>query len=294
MRKILKVTFIFAVALVSAIACTEALDYERTEKDTEGNGITIKEAAELFQQRIIDYEILKDDGRHTDNLLIPENYTPQWDNAEFTENEHIWSIETPILSDRKVFTFHKKEAKPWYAVVTQKLVIIKHKETEKMNMYILTLIPDKLCCQKHKRHREKTYTHLGNTSEFSGTAVYTLWDGTDILVNEHTEKKLRKAYSYDTEITNTERVAKTKNILKEFDLVPIKTMSNMSYEDGNGIYYCITCGRSLPEGSYICSWCEMGSGYIDDLIVTPGGGSGDGGGGSGGGTPPIYYCPVCH
>jgi uncharacterized repeat protein (TIGR02543 family) len=198
MKKIIKNGIFALVSLTLIISCYDVLENENNIDTATKEGITKKEAAAVFQQRIYDFEELKNKGNLPVNFLLSANYTPQWDKAVTGENEYIWSIEAPIIDSRRlVATSHLNEPKPWEAAVTQKVVVIKSKETQNTEMFLLSLIPDRTCFEQYKHHRGRTYTHVGDTRRFSGTAIYTLWEGTNVLINEHKEGRVTQKFKYD-------------------------------------------------------------------------------------------------
>jgi uncharacterized repeat protein (TIGR02543 family) len=280
-RKIIKI-ILAAVAMVWVTACYDVLENKGIEDDIVTNGITIKEAAEVFQQKIRSYEILKGKGNLPENPLLPGDYTPQWDNAVYSENEYVWSIEAPIISSRRLKTSHTNEKQPWSAVVNQKIVVIKNKETKITEMFVLSLIPDRECFRKHRSRRERLYTHLGNTAEFSGTAVYTLWEGTNVAVNEHTDKKVSRKFTH----------RKDKPFAKQEDLSKSVIGSTGNMVVMSDSYYGGELDESIVIGHpSVCSVC----GFWTMYCLCPFNGSGSGGGyGYGGGgnyEPPPYIDP---
>jgi hypothetical protein len=254
------------------------------EDDTVKNGITKKEAAEVFQQKIRDYEVLKQTRKkRSNNYLIPENYTPQWKDAIYSENDSICSIEVPIISATRLATSHLQDENPWQARITQKIVIIKSKETKNTEMYMLSLIPDKECFMKHKHGRERIYTYAGDQSKFSGTAIYTLWEGSNILIQEHKNGQVKTKYRHQKDKPFWKQDIMSKNIIAGTGQMVLQ-----SDELGGGIecldpstcigYYprCFRCGAITWE--CFCWFFDW----------TDGSGSGD----DGSNEPPSYFPPM--
>ncbi|MDR1347651.1 MAG: hypothetical protein LBJ63_04355 [Prevotellaceae bacterium] len=285
MKKSIKI-ILAVIASIWVIACYDVLENKGIEDDTVKNGITVKEAAEVFQQKIIDYEILKSKGNLPENPLLPRDYTPQWDKAVYSENEYIWSIEAPIIDSRRLLaTSHLNERKPWEASITQKVVVIKVKETHETEMFLLSLIPDRKCFEKYRHHRGRTYTHAGNTRKFSGTAVYTLWEGTNILINEHNNDSVTQKFKYDRK--------KSFYVQKDFSTAVIGESGGLVLMDyyGGELEGSVVIGRNpgdkLPEYCPYCHYSNChcwqnddGSGgggdYFPPGYTDPGGGSDSG------------------
>jgi len=85
-KNFVKLLIILAAGSVLLPACSDALD---DRSIAEQPGITVDEAAAVFQQKITDYETLRSKVNLPVNELLPANYTPQWKNAVTGENEHI-------------------------------------------------------------------------------------------------------------------------------------------------------------------------------------------------------------
>jgi uncharacterized repeat protein (TIGR02543 family) len=273
MKKLLICIFLITI-FVFFVRCVDDLNY-KNNTDSQIVGITKKEAVELFQQKIIDYEKLKQKGNVPKNSLLPDNYTPQWNNAVNSENEYIWSIEAPIISSKRLEISHRRDKQPWRAAVNQKLVIIKSKETKDMEMFVLTLIPDKDCFHKHRhyQHRGRTYTHAGNKQEFSGIAVYTLWEGTNILINEHNSDSVTQRFKYDR--------GKSFYSQKNFSNAVIGETGElvlMSDNPGGGDIIDIEGIVVIAPGIY-CPWCGNYKGQCTCYWDPPPGPSGGGSGG---------------
>ncbi|MDR2126996.1 MAG: hypothetical protein LBP63_09225 [Prevotellaceae bacterium] len=247
MKKIITIT-LAAIASIWIIACYDALEDKGIEDDTVKNGITVKEAAEVFQQKIRSYEELKSKGNLPVNYLLPRDYTPQWDNAVFSENKYVWSIEAPIISSSQLKTSHTNEKQPWSAVINQKVVVIKSKKTQNTELFVLSLIPDKECFTKHRSRRERLYTHLGNTNKFSGTVVYTLWEGTNIAINEHTDKNTKRKFT----LKRDKHFAQQKNLSKNV----IDSTGEMVLLSGDGPAWWDDLPESVVIGyPAICDMC---------------------------------------
>jgi hypothetical protein len=253
----------------------------------------------------MDYEMLKQKVKVPENSLFPQDYTPQWDKSVQSENEKIWSIEAPIISSTKLSTSHLREKKQWKAAITQKVVIIKNKETQNMEMFVLSLIPDEYCFTKYKHHRGRLYTHAGDKREFSGTAVYTLWEGSNILIREYKNKDVTTKYRHNREKPFDEQFASSQDIISRTgDLVlmsdgaiDLEGVTVIGYPSvcqtcGNWMIFCMCAGGGSwggydPPPGYEDPWGGYGNGNDGD-----GGGGGSAvGGGDGPAPPPLSPLP---
>ncbi|MDR2292598.1 MAG: hypothetical protein LBE11_03895 [Prevotellaceae bacterium] len=276
MKKTIKIISAVVIS-IWITACYDVFENKGIEDYTVQNGITKKEAAEVFQQKIRNYETLKGKGNLPVNPLLPSDYTPQWSDAVYSENEYIWSIEAPIISSKQLKTSHTDEKQPWSAAISQKVVIIKNKETNNTEMFVLSLIPDKECFTKHRSRRERLYTHVGDNSKFTGTVVYTLWEGTDIIINEHTGKKTERKFKHARQKPFKEQIELSNGIIRKTGDMVLMSADGIY---GGEIEASIVIGKEPESWCHVC-WFPISScicwlddvGYDDDY------------------TPPPYYRP---
>ncbi|MDR1348917.1 MAG: hypothetical protein LBJ63_10940 [Prevotellaceae bacterium] len=254
MTKQAKLTILFALTfLLLPLAC-DSDNNNIIEKEM----LTISEAQNCFKNAVIEYEKQKDINNIKNNSLTPNNFTPRWDIAVESENSNIWSLDIPIISDTKYWIVNQKQTEQWAATATQKIVIIKNKETKKCNLFLLTLIPDKDCAIKFKRKSlAKVYIHIGNSSEFSGMVIYSsIFGEINKIVKYNNGYIDDNQYTIDmqnreTSFFNEKKIFKS--ISKEL------TLSTQSYEWGLDEWgldetYCYMCGQVL-NGNGLCGNC---------------------------------------
>jgi hypothetical protein len=276
MKKIIKIISA-AVVLISAVKCNDILYNKNIEMQE--FGLTISEAKELFKQRVMDYEKIKEIAKKKQNIFIPDDYTPMWSSATQGQNEHIWSMDVTVNPKNTMMVFHTDEEKPWYASVTRKLVITKNKKDNRLNMYILTLIPDKNCCDKHKHGREKLFIHAGDTHKFTGTAIYTLWEGSVICINEHGKQGIKRVYTrenakkskstVEVQLMKKPKIADYRLNLRLGEFIPMGGGGyGASYEDGGT---CNFCGEPISDECFDYNCCRCYGWYddLDEITVNP-------------------------
>lgn len=94
-------TLCLAVVTLALTACQKDVDSISIDKSST---FSPKVAREFFEER---QNSLITRGAsfvsEVDNLLVPYGYTPDWDKAEYFQNEHQETYEIPIVSDRRLF-----------------------------------------------------------------------------------------------------------------------------------------------------------------------------------------------
>jgi hypothetical protein len=210
---VVKIVSFGIVTAVSVVSCYDSLyDENNGDKKT----LSVTEAKDVFRQKVRDYEKLKTQRQvNTKKTFFPDDYTPQWNKAVRSENEYIWSMDIPILTNKRLMVTHREKTDTIYIPASQKLVIIKNKESGKKYMYILTLMPDKECGSKFKNNIEKTYTHAGNVSNFTGIAVYSTWDGKVIEIKRQGKKNVIQLNFKNTKINRDEKTKKFERITSD-------------------------------------------------------------------------------
>ncbi|MDR0754668.1 MAG: hypothetical protein LBF04_04690 [Prevotellaceae bacterium] len=196
------------IIMISIISCYDSL-YNNNKDNIYKDKLTVTEVKDVFRQKIRDYETVKM-NRHTKvaKSFFPEDYTPQWNKAVMSENEYIWSMDIPILTSNRLMVISRGKTDTIYTPVPQKLVIIKNKESGEKYMFILTLIPDIDCSAKFKNGVEKTYTHVGDVSNFTGIAVYSTWNGKVIQIKRQSKKDITQLNFKDRKISKNEKTDK--------------------------------------------------------------------------------------
>ena len=175
--------FILAVLLLMCYGCSERT--EITPKIEKENLFSIKQAKEAF---VRDYtaavearsETTRAQG-HIYYTLADTDYTPLWDKAKNTENEHVLSIDVPLYSVSGAFASDTDGEN--MRMATQKLIVIQSKKSGDTFSYLLTLCPDVACAEKYSDLND-VFTHLGDCSKFSGLAIYTSLAGELVAVDK--------------------------------------------------------------------------------------------------------------
>lgn len=179
-------TFIRGVlfaALLMCFGCSEQTDI--TPNIEAKKTLDVKQAKEAF---VRDYtaavEARSETTRALEHIyytLADTDYTPLWDKAKNTENDHVLSIDVPLYSVSGAFVSDTIGEN--MRMVTQKLIVIQSKKSGDTFSYLLTLCPDVACAEKYSDLND-VFTHLGDCSKFSGLAIYTSLAGELVAVNK--------------------------------------------------------------------------------------------------------------
>ena len=185
MKKIYLFVLLVAMAVALNTSCTEQTDFPRIEDASTTAKLDVKLAKEAF---VRDYTaaveakttVTRAQG-HIYYTLADTDYTPLWDKAKNTENEHVLSIDVPLYSVSGAFVSDTDGEN--MRMATQKLIVIQSKKSGDTFSYLLTLCPDVACAEKYSNLND-VFTHLGDCSKFSGLAIYTSLAGELVAVNK--------------------------------------------------------------------------------------------------------------
>lgn len=186
MKQIYLFVLLVAMAVALNTSCSEQADFPKLE-DTE---ITAKFDVKLAKEAFVrDYTAAVEARSETTRAqsqiyytLADTDYTPLWDKAKNTENEHVLSIDVPLYSVSGAFVSDTDGEN--MRMATQKLIVIQSKKSGDTFSYLLTLCPDVACAEKYSDLND-VFTHLGDCSKFSGLAIYTDLAGELVAVGKY-------------------------------------------------------------------------------------------------------------
>ena len=186
MKQIYLFVLLVAMAVALNTSCTEQTDFPRIEDASTTAKLDVKLAKEAF---VRDYTaaveakttVTRAQG-HIYYTLADTDYTPLWDKAKNTENEHVLSIDVPLYSVSGAFVSDTIGEN--MRMATQKLIVIQSKKSGDTFSYLLTLCPDVACAEKYSDLND-VFTHLGDCSKFSGLAIYTSLAGELVAVGKY-------------------------------------------------------------------------------------------------------------
>lgn len=163
-----------------------ARDDNMIQQDTSTAYFTVDEARNFFE------DSFSNNTRSISNdnigVFSVGEFTPQWDNALTSECSTLASVDVPILTEYKYRAiqsdFGNGKSNAYIVEVSQKMVIVKSKDTDKKAEFILTLIPNKDFYSKNKGDISSKFLNSGDKGNFSGMAIYSQ-NGIPMRINKY-------------------------------------------------------------------------------------------------------------
>lgn len=244
--------FLIIVMCFIATACQRDLLNQVSEADRK---FQLREAREFFENRR--------DGLVTrgamfttskDNLIVPNEYTPIWSRAEYSESDDYFVYEIPIRAVRQIVAsridFRSRERERYIAPIEQRVLVFQNRITNKITSYIMSIIPDKSSVSK-----TDSYRYLRITDEYSGLVTYSSLDGDLVMVMEFRNGEHRYSLNMRSKKMSKEDI--DKNLLLTFIGTNIYRLEQTRGEDDPMQYVCEKCGGTG------CEMCK------EPIIVTP-------------------------
>lgn len=160
MKKFLLITAI--VTSMIALSCSKETDTLSTAN------FNVEEAKTAF---VNNYTIALE-TKSADEIyysLAGGDYTPVWEMAKANENEHIWSLEVPIISDLQIVLKNKETELVTRA--ERKLLFIKSKETQNVHPFIM------VSTTSEAKSNNSSFEHLADNSSYTGYVLYSTLAG---------------------------------------------------------------------------------------------------------------------
>ncbi len=165
---------LFASCALFLTSCIHGNDEQSITLSDATTDITISEARCFYENEILSRA---DTECKCPDMLSPGDYTPQWDNAQISQNYRIACVDVPIIPTYRYRAirseFRRGQAQAYIVNVSQKVVIVKDRESGAMASYIMSLIPDKEFAAKHKGDISDLFLNANDRGRFSGMIVYT-------------------------------------------------------------------------------------------------------------------------
>ena len=154
-------------------SCIAGIERDISISAGEDAEISVEQAREFFEQELL----TRNDDTPSPNILSPGDFTPQWDNAKVSQNYRIACVDVPIIPRfgyRAIRSEYKLGKATAYTVrVSQKLIVVKDRESGDMAQYIMSIIPDKEFAAKHKGDISNLFLNANDRGRFSGILLYT-------------------------------------------------------------------------------------------------------------------------
>ncbi len=176
-----KIAYIYTVlcAIVMVITVVNCKDEDLLESrlQTDMKDFSLEEAKNFFQTQARDNLML---SRSLDNkkneTVSPGDFVPNWDAAVGSANNELACYDIPITPTYhfKAIYVDERSGKPSAGKVNvyQKLVIVKDVKSNRMDQYILTLIPSKLYDSRNGVQTCNNFINCADKSGFTGVALY--------------------------------------------------------------------------------------------------------------------------
>ena len=176
-----KIAYIYTVlcAIVMVITVVNCKDEDLLESrlQTDMKDFSLEEAKNFFQTQARDNLML---SRSLDNkkneTVSPGDFVPNWDAAVGSVNNGLACYDIPITPTYhfKAIYVDERNGKPSAGKVNvyQKLVIVKDVKSNRMDQYILTLIPSKLYDNRNGVQTCNNFINCADKGGFTGVALY--------------------------------------------------------------------------------------------------------------------------
>lgn len=184
--------------------------------------------------------------------LAGGDYTPVWEMAKASENEHIWSLEVPIISDLQIVLKNKET--DLVTSAERKLLFVKSKETQNVHPFIM------VSTTSETKSNNNSYEHLADNASYSGYVLYSTLAGEFVNLRSYDNGveianvnamtvEMEHQRDCDSICTGHEHNHSLENVLggNEFGVMPL----GMGGEYFEG--FCIWCGAAFPD-----CWCDDG------------------------------------
>ena len=248
MKKIL----FFAAIITSLIAqsCSKSTD------DLTTTSFNIEEAKMSFANNFNNALSTKssDEAYYS---LAGGDYTPVWEMAKANENEFIWSLEVPIISDLQIVLRNKTTEV--IKAAERKLLFIKNKETHSVHSFIM------VSSTAETKSSNSNFEHLAENASYAGYVLYSTLAGEFVNLCSYENgvetaninvlnKESKHSHECDSTCIPHKHDITIDEVMgsNEFGIMPLG-MGGGEYFEG----FCVGCGTPFP-------YCTCG-----DLAICP-------------------------
>ena len=244
---------LFASCALFLTSCIHGNDEQSITLSDTATDITISEARSFYENEILSRA---DTECKCPDMLSPGDYTPQWDNAKMSQNNRIACVDVPIIPTYRYRAirseFRRGQAQAYIVNVSQKVVIVKDRESGAMASYIMSLIPDKDFAAKHKGDISDLFLNANDRGKYSGAIFYTR-HGLPVNYVHYTDGSEDCNISTLGDIDGAAKAENLRNIMKKFVGIKFNKTSNIlsrgeSYENYDDSPIDEPDGGGGPEG----------------------------------------------
>lgn len=170
--------FIFFLFLYS---CQKEEYIESPPPEEPDVALSVSEARDYFETCIGQSVQTRANEEKKIRGMTPGDFIPSWDKVTYSDNIHAGGVSVPISTQYRYrvsscnfiggqSVIHSVEA-------FQQLLVLKNKNSERMGMYIVTLIPDYDYSVTNKKNLSSKFVPLEENSDFSGIVLYNRING---------------------------------------------------------------------------------------------------------------------
>ncbi len=212
-------------------SCIAGIERDISISAGEDAEITVEQARKFFEQELL----TRNDDTPSPNILSPGDFTPQWNNAQISQNYRIACVDIPIIPRfgyRAIRSEYKLGKATAYSVrVSQKLIVVKGRESGDMAQYIMSIIPDKEFAAKHKGDISDLFLNANDRGRFSGIVLYT-HHGIPVTVNKYIDGVYTGGATICGVKDDILRTQKFKQIIKSISGIRFKKCAGISSRAG--------------------------------------------------------------
>lgn len=233
-------------------SCIAGIERDISISAGEDAEISVEQAREFFEQELL----TRNDDTPSPNILSPGDFTPQWNNAQISQNYRIACVDVPIIPTYRYRAirseFRRGQAQAYIVNVSQKVVIVKDRESGAMASYVISLIPDKDFAAKHKGDISDLFLNANDRGKYSGAIFYTR-HGLPVNYVHYTDGSEDCNISTLGDIDVAAKAENLRNIMKKFVGIKFNKTSNIlsrgeSYENYDDSPIDEPDGGGGPEG----------------------------------------------
>ncbi len=233
-------------------SCIAGIERDISISAGEDAEISVEQARKFFEQELL----TRNDDTPSPNILSPGDFTPQWDNAQISQNYRIACVDVPIIPTYRYRAirseFRRGQAQAYIVNVSQKVVIVKDRESGAMASYVMSLIPDKDFAAKHKGDISDLFLNANDRGKYSGAIFYT-HHGLPVNYVHYTDGSEDCNISTLGDIDGAAKAENLRNIMKKFVGIKFNKTSNIlsrgeSYENYDDSPIDEPDGGGGPEG----------------------------------------------
>lgn len=170
-------TVLCVIAIVISIVNCKDEDLLESGLQTDMKDFSLQEAKNFFQtQAHANLTLSRSLDNKRNKTVSPGDFVPNWDAAVSSTNNGLACYDIPITPTYhfKAIYVDERNGKPSAGKVNvyQKLVIVKDVKSNRMDQYILTLIPSKLYDSRNGAQTCNNFINCADKGGFTGVALY--------------------------------------------------------------------------------------------------------------------------